>query len=69
MKKLTLYLFTLLSLFLFSGCMGTLSVAATTVSVVSTTQEIEEDYDGDVIEYVEDKLSSTYEYLEEKIAD
>jgi len=68
MKKISLYLFTFLIVLVFNGCLATLSAAATAVSVVSTSQEVEEDYDGNFIEYIEDKVTDAYEYLEEKVS-
>ena len=69
MKKIPLYLFSILTIILFNGCMGVLSLAATAFSVITTSQEIEEEYDGDLADYVEDKVETTYEYLEEKVVE
>ena len=69
MKKIRLYLFTILTMLLFNGCIGVLSLAATAFSVVTTSQEVEEDYDGDISDYVEDTVTETYEYLEDKVTE
>lgn len=69
MKKISLYIFTILTVLLFNGCLSTLSIAATTFSIISTSQEVEEEYEGDLAEYVEDKVETTYEYIEEKVTE
>ncbi len=43
--------------------------AGTAVSAVSTSQEVEEDYDGDGIEYTKDKINTIYEYVKKKAND
>jgi len=67
MKKISLYIFSILTILLFNGCLGTLSLAATAFSIVTTSQEVEEEYDGSIVDYVEDKFETTYEYLEDKV--
>ena len=69
MKRIGLYLLSILIVLSFSGCLGTLSLAATAISVVTTSQEVEEEYDGDFADYVEDKVETTYEYIEEKVTE
>ncbi len=54
-----------LSIF-FSGCITTV---AATVGAVSTAQEVEEDYDNNFIDYIEDKSTSMYYYLEDKFTE
>ena len=69
MKKIRLYLFAIFTVLLFNGCVGALSLAATAFSVITTSQEVEEDYDGDLADYVEDTVTETYEYIEEKVTE
>lgn len=54
--------------FLFQGC-GGLVLVSSALTGVMTAQELEEDYDGDIQYYIEDKANSTYEYIESKTSD
>jgi hypothetical protein len=65
MKNIQLTLFSILVIIFFSGC-GPLTIVTTAFSVVTTAQEVEEEYEGDFGDYVDDKMETTYEYLEEK---
>ncbi len=66
MKKHVSHFFIVL-LFGFSlqGC-GGLMLVSSALTGVMTAQELEEDYDGDIRYYIEDKANSTYEYIETK---
>jgi hypothetical protein len=63
-----LLLFIMLS-FIFQGCGGTLVVLSTAITGLMTVQEVDEEYDGDVQYYIEDKATSAYEYIESKTSD
>ena len=52
--------------FLFTGCVGSVLLAGSVVSAASTTQEVDEEYDGDLIEYIDDKLDALNRYLKKK---
>ena len=64
-----LYVILLILPILFSGCFGMIAAAGTAISAVSTSQEVEEDYDGNFVEYVGDKFDIMYEYVNKKIDD
>jgi hypothetical protein len=51
--------------FFLQGC-GPLTIITTAITGIMTAQEIEEEYDGDVNYYFNDKVDSTYEYIEKK---
>ena len=65
--KSILYVILFIISFLFSGCFATLVATQAAVSTVSTSQEVEEVYDGDIIEYTKDKFDTLYEYINKKI--
>ena len=50
---------------LFSGCFGVIMLAGTAASTTLTVREIDKDYDGDILYYIEDKTVSLYDYLHE----
>ncbi|MDY0321946.1 MAG: hypothetical protein RBR23_09450 [Arcobacteraceae bacterium] len=50
-----------------SGCVAELMVMGTAVSVAATAQEVEEDHDGNVWDYVKDKYNSLKSYAERKM--
>ena len=64
--KSILYVALFIVSFLFSGCFTTLVATQAAVSTVSTSQEVEEVYDGDIIEYAKDKFDTLYEYINKK---
>jgi hypothetical protein len=65
--KSILYVALFIISFLFFGCFTTLVATQIAVSTVSTSQEVEEVYDGDIIEYTKDKFDTLYEYINKKI--
>lgn len=52
--------------FLLHGCIGLIAVAGTTASAVSVSQEVEEEYDGSIINYAYDKADKMYKYIQKK---
>jgi hypothetical protein len=54
---------------LFSGCLGIVMMTGTAASAVLTAQEVEEDYNSNILDYIIDKSKSLYNYLEEKTND
>lgn len=50
---------------LFSGCFSAIMLAGTAVSTTLTVREIDKDYEGDILYYIEDKTVSLYDYLHE----
>ena len=65
MKKNIIFI-AIFSVFSFQGCLGVALVGVSAVGAVSTTQEVEERYNGDVIDYASDKANSVYQYLKKK---
>jgi len=63
MKKLRLYIFMIFISLSFSGCATFLAFAGGAVSLLTTSQEVNEDYDGDIEEYISDKYEKTTEYI------
>jgi len=51
----------------FSGCIGTILTLGTVTSAVSTSQEIEEDYDNNILKYTQDKSQKLYYYISKKL--
>jgi len=41
-------------------------LTGTIASSVLTVQEVEEDYDNDIVDYIKDKSEILYDYLKEK---
>ena len=60
------YIFGFMIIFLLNGCIGVAIVGVSAVGAVSTTQEVEERYNGDVINYASDKANNVYQYLKKK---
>jgi PBP1b-binding outer membrane lipoprotein LpoB len=66
MKKIKFFIFVAFLSFILSGCVGTLALAGTAVSTASTTQEVDEEYDGDLGEYLNDKWKAFDKYIKSK---
>jgi hypothetical protein len=58
--------FAFLICFILNGCIGVALFGVSAVGAVSTTQEVEERYNGDVINYASDKANNVYQYLKKK---
>lgn len=70
MKKYISQILLILTLaFSLQGCGGALMLVSTAITGLMTVQEVDEEYDGDVGYYIEDKATSAYEYIEEKTSD
>ncbi len=69
MKKARSILLIFFIAFMFNGCIGLLTAASSAVTLLMTTQEVDEEYDGDISEYVSDKVDSTYDYLTDSAAE
>lgn len=67
MKTARSFILLLLIMSLFQGC-GPLSIVTTTYSIITTAQEVEEEYEGDFSDYMDDKIENTYDYVEEKVS-
>lgn len=67
MQNIKLVVFNLLLAMSLSGCVAELMVMGTAVSVAATAQEVEEDHDGNVWDYVKDKYNSLKSYAERKM--
>lgn len=63
MFYLKIFIFNLVILFSFSGCLGVILFTGTVVSTGMTVQEIDEDYNGSISEYIDDKTKSFYRYI------
>ena len=50
----------------FNGC-ALFTFTTTALTILTTTQEVEEDHDGDLVEYIEETLEDTYDFLAEQI--
>jgi len=48
---------------MFSGCISTIFLAGSAASTAMTAQEVDEEYDGSVVDYVVEKTSSFYDYI------
>lgn len=66
MKKVRIYGLLLFIALTFNGC-GVITLASTAFTIITTTQEVEEEHEGDFVEYVEETVEDTYDYLAEKI--
>lgn len=64
-QKLTHTAILALLIFSLQGC-GAFTLVTTAISGVMIAQEVEEEYEGSFQEYVVDKASTTYEYIERK---
>lgn len=53
-------------MFSLQGCFGLIAVAGTTASAVSASQEVEEEYDGNIMKYTYDKADKIYKYIQKK---
>ena len=58
--------FAFLICFILNGCIGVALFGVSAVGAVSATQEVEERYNGDVINYASDKANNVYQYLKKK---
>lgn len=67
MQNVKLVVFNLLLAMSLSGCVAELMVMGTAVSVAATAQEVEDDHDGNVWDYVKDKYNSLKSYAERKM--
>ncbi|MEJ5168960.1 MAG: hypothetical protein WHU93_07310 [Arcobacteraceae bacterium] len=67
MQNIKLVVFNLLLAMSLSGCVAELMVMGTAVSVAATAQEVEDDHDGNVWDYVKDKYNSLKSYAERKM--
>ncbi len=65
-NKIKIYIFSILLPLVFSGCLSTIMLTGTIASSVLTVQEVEEDYDNDIVDYIKDKSEILYDYLKEK---
>jgi len=62
MKIINLFFIILLS-FILSGCVTALLVTGTVIGGVYVADEIENDYNGDAGEFIEDKTSKAYKAI------
>lgn len=69
MKKIQHLFFVTVLCFFLSGCIGALALVGTAASTASTTQEVDEEYDGDLLEYMSDKMKSFGRYVKTKTSD
>jgi hypothetical protein len=51
----------------FSGCLSTIITLGSVTSAVSRAQEIEEDYDNNILKYTQDKSQKLYYYISKKL--
>ena len=63
MKLLKILFLNMILLISLSGCVSTLFFAGTATSTAMTAQEVDEEYNGSLVDYVVDKTESLYEYL------
>ncbi len=66
-SKLSNFIILLIITFSLQGC-GAFTLITTGLSGIMIAQEVEEEYDGSLQDYVHDKASTTYEYIERKTA-
>lgn len=62
-RLLRLFLFNIFLLITLSGCVSTIFLAGSAASTAMTAQEVDEEYDGNVVDYVVEKTSSFYDYI------
>lgn len=67
MRNIRLVFFNILIALCLSGCVAELMVMGTAVSVAATAQELEDDHNGNVWDYVTDKYNSLKSYAERKL--
>lgn len=67
MKNIKFFLVNVLLALTLSGCVAELMVMGTAVSVAATAQELEDDHNGNVWDYVKDKYNSLKSYAERKM--
>lgn len=67
MKNIKLVILNIVLAMSLSGCVAELMVMGTVVSVAATAQELEDDHNGNVWDYVTDKYNSLKSYAERKL--
>lgn len=67
MQQMKIYIFNALCVLFFSGCVSEIMLLGTVVSVVATTQEVEEDHNGNLWDYITDKYDSLKSYVGKKL--
>lgn len=68
MKKAKFILPIIFVAFMLNGCVGVITVASSAVTLLMTSQEVDEEYDGCITEYVSDKIDTTYNYITDSAA-
>lgn len=56
----------MISIVVFTGCFSTIVAVGSVTSAISTSQEIEEEYNNDIVWYVQDKTTKLYRYIKSK---
>lgn len=66
-KRIRIFILNFIIILFLNGCVAEVMLAGTAVSVASTAQEVEEEHNGSIWDYVQEKYNSLKSYVGRKV--